>query len=171
MERVLTSSVAAFPRCVLASWRLCVNCRCRQNELPLPFAAQRWLAIRTRTLRGNLTPSPFQQAALGWVLELGLAIHWWKRTVALKDLIMKRILLLLVLGFVGVAPGQDATTFTNKLATFTNLQGEVFRDVRLVRGDDDGIIYRLSIHGVEKTDETGRLCRLNLTVHGLEGDN
>jgi hypothetical protein len=84
---------------------------------------------------------------------------------------MKRILLLLVLGFVGVAPGQDATTFTNKLATFTNLQGEVFRDVRLVRGDGDGIIYRLSIHGVEKTDETGRLCRLNLTVHGLEGDN
>lgn len=28
----------------------------------------------------------------------------------------------------------------------------------------------LSIHGVEKTDETGRLCRMNLSVHGLEGD-
>jgi len=28
----------------------------------------------------------------------------------------------------------------------------------------------LSIHGVEKTDETGRLCRLSLAVHGLEGD-
>jgi len=28
----------------------------------------------------------------------------------------------------------------------------------------------LSIHGVEKTDDTGRLCRLNLAVHGLEGD-
>ena len=28
----------------------------------------------------------------------------------------------------------------------------------------------LSIHGVEKTAETGRLCRLNLAVHGLEGD-
>jgi type I restriction enzyme M protein len=28
----------------------------------------------------------------------------------------------------------------------------------------------LSIHGVEKTDETGRLCRLNLAIHGLEGD-
>ncbi len=28
----------------------------------------------------------------------------------------------------------------------------------------------LSIHGVEKTDETGRLCRVNLAVHGLEGD-
>jgi type I restriction enzyme M protein len=27
----------------------------------------------------------------------------------------------------------------------------------------------LSIHGVEKTDETGRLCRLNLAVHGLDG--
>ncbi|MGH8505346.1 MAG: type I restriction-modification system subunit M, partial [Stenotrophobium sp.] len=28
----------------------------------------------------------------------------------------------------------------------------------------------LSIHGVAKTDETGRLCRLNLAVHVLEGD-
>ena len=28
----------------------------------------------------------------------------------------------------------------------------------------------IPIHGVEKTDEPGRLCSLNLTVHGLEGD-
>lgn len=28
----------------------------------------------------------------------------------------------------------------------------------------------LAIHGVEKTDETGRLCRMNLAIHGLEGD-
>jgi type I restriction enzyme M protein len=28
----------------------------------------------------------------------------------------------------------------------------------------------LAIHGVEKTDDTGRLCRLNLAVHGLEGE-
>jgi type I restriction enzyme M protein len=28
----------------------------------------------------------------------------------------------------------------------------------------------LSVFGVEKTDETGRLCRMNLAVHGLEGD-
>jgi type I restriction enzyme M protein len=28
----------------------------------------------------------------------------------------------------------------------------------------------LSIHGVEKVDDTGRLCRINLAVHGLEGD-
>ena len=28
----------------------------------------------------------------------------------------------------------------------------------------------LAFHGVEKTDETGRLCRMNLAVHDLEGD-
>lgn len=28
----------------------------------------------------------------------------------------------------------------------------------------------LAIHGIEKTDETGRLARMNLAVHGLEGD-
>ncbi len=28
----------------------------------------------------------------------------------------------------------------------------------------------LSVYGVEKTDETGRLARMNLAVHGLEGD-
>jgi type I restriction enzyme M protein len=28
----------------------------------------------------------------------------------------------------------------------------------------------LAVYGVEKTDETGRLCRLNLAIHGLEGD-
>jgi len=28
----------------------------------------------------------------------------------------------------------------------------------------------LSIHGVEKVDDTGRLCRMNLAVHSLEGD-
>jgi len=28
----------------------------------------------------------------------------------------------------------------------------------------------LSIFGVEKTDETGRLCRMNLAIHGLDGE-
>jgi type I restriction enzyme M protein len=28
----------------------------------------------------------------------------------------------------------------------------------------------LAIHGVEKIEDTGRLCRMNLAVHGLEGD-
>ena len=48
-----------------------------------------------------------------------------------------------------------------------------------LRGERDGArgetysgdpARELSIHGVEKTDETGRLCRMNLAVHGLEGD-
>ena len=44
------------------------------------------------------------------------------------------------------------------------------------RDGDEGAQYtgdparELSIHGVEKTDETGRLCRMNLAVHGLEGE-
>ena len=54
---------------------------------------------------------------------------------------MKRILLLLFLGFVGVTPGQDAIRFTDKLVTFTNLAGRAFRDVRLVRADKAGIVY------------------------------
>jgi hypothetical protein len=76
---------------------------------------------------------------------------------------MKGILLLLVLGFVGVAPGEDAITFTNKLVSFTNLQGEVFRDVRLVRADAYGIIYRETV-GVGG----GRVCYTNLSLGLLE---
>jgi hypothetical protein len=34
----------------------------------------------------------------------------------------------------------------------------------------DGPAAELSIHGVEKTDEPGHLCRLNLAGHGLDGD-
>ena len=59
----------------------------------------------------------------------------------LKDSIMKGTLLLLILGFVGVAPGQDAITLTNKLVTFTDLQGRAFRDVRLVHADKSGIVW------------------------------
>lgn len=58
---------------------------------------------------------------------------------------MKGILLLLVLGFVGVGSGQDAITFTDKLVTFTNLQGQAYRAVRLVRAVEGGIIYRLAL--------------------------
>ncbi|ACD91489.1 N-6 DNA methylase [Chlorobium limicola DSM 245] len=42
----------------------------------------------------------------------------------------------------------------------------VGHDVTQYSGDPN---RELSIHGIEKTDETGRLCRLNLAVHGLEG--
>ncbi len=37
--------------------------------------------------------------------------------------------------------GQDIE-FTNKVVTFTNLQGEGFKDVRLVRGDRLGLVWR-----------------------------
>jgi|694.fasta_scaffold07563_32 type I restriction enzyme M protein len=40
------------------------------------------------------------------------------------------------------------------------------RFVKAHRGNPAG---NLAIGGVEKTDETGRLCRMNLAVHGLEG--
>ena len=40
------------------------------------------------------------------------------------------------------------------------------RFVKSHRGNPAG---DLAIYGVEKTDETGRLCRMNLAVHGLEG--
>jgi type I restriction enzyme M protein len=40
------------------------------------------------------------------------------------------------------------------------------RFVKAHRGNPAG---DLAICGVEKTDETGRLCRMNLAIHGLEG--
>ena len=42
--------------------------------------------------------------------------------------------------------------------------------VRFVAEHKKNPAAELSIHGVEKTDETGHLCRLNLAVHGLEGE-
>ncbi|MBF0609522.1 MAG: SAM-dependent DNA methyltransferase [Magnetococcales bacterium] len=48
--------------------------------------------------------------------------------------------------------------------------GMFVSSARFVAGHQKDPAAELSIHGVEKTDETGRLCRLNLAVHGLEGD-
>src|ERR1039458_5942867 len=97
----------------------------------------------------------------GLTIRLAIPEQW--RIVAPKDSVMKKILPLLVLGFAGVAAGQDTITFTNKLITFTNLQGKVFRDVRLVRADLDGIIYRETV-GVGG----GRVCYTNLSLGLLE---
>ncbi len=41
---------------------------------------------------------------------------------------------------------------------------------RFVSEHQNNPAAELAISGVEKTDETGRLCRLNLAVHGLEGE-
>lgn len=51
--------------------------------------------------------------------------------------------------------------FTNKVATFTNLQGQGFRQVSLVRGDLDGVVWRSGASG-------GRVCYTNLHLALLQ---
>ncbi|HNU11626.1 MAG TPA: class I SAM-dependent DNA methyltransferase [Rubrivivax sp.] len=48
--------------------------------------------------------------------------------------------------------------------------GMFVQSARFVAEHRQNPAAELAICGVEKTDETGRLCRLNLAVHGLEGD-
>jgi type I restriction enzyme M protein len=48
--------------------------------------------------------------------------------------------------------------------------GMFVQSARFVAEHHEKPSAELSICGVEKTDETGRLARLNLAVHGLEGD-
>jgi type I restriction enzyme M protein len=48
--------------------------------------------------------------------------------------------------------------------------GMFVESARFVAEHQKNPAAELAIYGVEKTDETGRLCRLNLAVHGLEGD-
>lgn len=47
--------------------------------------------------------------------------------------------------------------------------GMFVQSARFVAEHQKNPAAELSICGVEKTDETGRLCRLNLAIHGLEG--
>ena len=48
--------------------------------------------------------------------------------------------------------------------------GMFVQSARFVAEHQKNAATELSICGVEKVDDTGRLCRLNLAVHGLEGD-
>jgi type I restriction enzyme M protein len=48
--------------------------------------------------------------------------------------------------------------------------GMFVQSARFVAQHQKNPAAELAVFGVEKTDETGRLCRLNLAVHGLEGD-
>ncbi len=48
--------------------------------------------------------------------------------------------------------------------------GMFVQSARFVAEHHQNPSAELAICGVEKVDETGRLCRLNLAVHGLEGD-
>ena len=62
--------------------------------------------------------------------------------------------------FASAALAQDIT-FTNRVATFTNLQGSVYRDVTLVKGDLDGVVWREGAGG-------GRVSYTNLSPALLE---
>lgn len=48
--------------------------------------------------------------------------------------------------------------------------GMFVQSARFVAEHQRNPAAELAICGVEKTDETGRLCRLNLAIHGLEGE-
>jgi len=48
--------------------------------------------------------------------------------------------------------------------------GMFVQSARFVSEHHKSAADELFIHGVEKTDETGRLARMNLSIHGLEGD-
>ncbi len=48
--------------------------------------------------------------------------------------------------------------------------GMFVQSARFVAEHKQNPSSELAIHGVEKTDDTGRLCRMNLAIHGLEGD-
>ena len=57
--------------------------------------------------------------------------------------------------FPGLAFSSTLIEFTNEVATFTNLQGQEFRHVALIRADLDGVIWRNGVSG-------GRVCYTNL---------
>src|SRR3989338_401679 len=48
--------------------------------------------------------------------------------------------------------------------------GMFVQSARFVSEHQRNAADELFIHGVEKTDDTGRLARMNLAIHGLEGD-
>lgn len=48
--------------------------------------------------------------------------------------------------------------------------GMFVQSARFVAEHQANPAAELAIYGVEKTDETGKLCRMNLAVHGLQGD-
>ncbi len=59
-----------------------------------------------------------------------------------------------------VSPAEDIL-FTNRTATFRTLDGKTFYNVTLVKGDQDGVIWRTGASG-------GRICYTNLPPHLLQ---
>jgi type I restriction enzyme M protein len=75
-------------------------------------------------------------------------------------------------------PSSPAEPLRDRIFANPNLDGALTCPVCWLRIDTGDIMHlevhdpaaEISIHGVEKTDETGRLCRLNLAVHSLESE-
>jgi hypothetical protein len=74
--------------------------------------------------------------------------------------LMRKGILLVIAGVTLPSSAEDIT-FTNKVASFTNLQGTVFKNVVLVRADKDGLIWRDGVSG-------GRVFYTNLHPDLLE---
>ena len=67
----------------------------------------------------------------------------------------------MLLAVVTLPARAEDIVFTYRTATFTNLQGEAYKNVQLVRGDQDGLIWREGASG-------GRICYTNLAPELLE---
>lgn len=74
---------------------------------------------------------------------------------------MKAALFVIVLATAFQSALAGDILFTNRTATFTNLQGLAYNHVQLVRGDQDGLIWRDGASG-------GRICYTNLHPDLLE---
>lgn len=48
--------------------------------------------------------------------------------------------------------------------------GMFVHSAEFVRRHNEDPVGKLALHGIEKMSDTGKLCRLNLAVHGLNGD-
>ena len=140
-------------------------------------ATQPWFIVRMRTdytagkmrtlcaspneLRVSFLSASLDYDAFGRIYEYFLAP--WERVAAPA--------------FTG--PVQSSPTGRGEFAMSEGQGGRVKSELRSPKSELPSIRHstfvfrhfqRLSIHGVEKTDETGRLCRLSLAVHGLEGE-
>ena len=73
---------------------------------------------------------------------------------------VRALIAVLLLTAVAQLLAQDIT-FTNKTVTFTNLEGRVFKDVLLVKGDADGLIWRADASG-------GRVSYTNMAPEILQ---
>jgi hypothetical protein len=76
-------------------------------------------------------------------------------------MLVKAVLFLTALATGCLSAWAEDITFTYKIASFTNLEGRAYKNVRLIKADDDGLIWRQEASG-------GRICYTNLHPDVLE---